>query len=484
LEKRRLAERVTESMTFAPASRSGVHRGPLPSFAKKLNSAGVPWYKDKSHLEGVTTNFLGSPLEGPAAAERERQFDGLPQYITSVPPEYDPSLRHTVRDVALHGATHTSTAKFGETSSGMGSKTVRLIRDGVLREDEETDAAAGDPFKLRVVDPRKLGRYLRKNGLQLPEKPVKFNPWETAKQEAATLDPTAFRPSFSVDSNGNSRPAHTVHKNLSNWSNGLSGPKVDKTAVLQNSMSGRGWSTAVIEYKNHLEGTDDKLDETGKVRLVDPKAYDPMYSSFTKDNIFRDEFVKGNVGFHPKNATQNDKPPRRTSVYGMAVALAASVADGGLHSSISSPTRAAAAPAAGGGGGGVSLSSDAALPPITMPPGTGSHADGRPYESVMTPGGTWAGTSRSARSSTSAGLSGIGGMGGGGAVGFGHGHHMAHKKPTRRAEVASPPRTLVDTLAQLGSSGNRSTLVGNGGMAVPPGLGTGGVRTGGFGVRR
>jgi len=329
LEKRRLAERVTESIKFAPPEPYGVHKGPLPSYAKKLNSSGIPWYVDNTHVAGVTTNFMGSALDGIENINRtvhngdaSIDYRGLPNHIDPVPPEYDPSLRHTVRDTRLHGTTHQSTANMGETVQGLGSKTTRLIKDGILREDEEAAATLGDPFKTRVIHPHKLDSYLRKHGLQLPEKVSTINPWEIMKAQAN--DPTVFRPTFDMEKPG-ARPLHTIHKNASNWNNGLPGPGVKKQSLMDSMKSGRQWTSAVIEYKQKLGYDEDKNDDAGKKRYIETKDYEPLFSSFSPDRVFHDPFIKSTSGYRPHSPVADDKPTRRTSIYGAPITIVPSV---------------------------------------------------------------------------------------------------------------------------------------------------------------
>lgn len=468
LQKRRLAERVTESMSFAPLEPYGVHKGPLPSYAKKLNNSGVPWYVDNTHVAGVTTNFMGSPLDGidnirttGHQGDTSIEYRNIPNHIDPVPPEYDPTLRHTVRDTRLHGTTHHSTGSMGETVQGLGSKTTRLIKDGILREDEETTSTIGDPFKTRVIHPHKLDSYLRKNGLQIPDKVSTVNPWEIMKAEQT--DPSIFRPAFDMDKPG-SRPLHTLHKNVSHWNNGLPGPGVPKQALMDTLKNGRQWTSAVIEYKQKLDPKDERVDDNGKQRYVETKDYDPLFSSFSPDRVFHEPFLKSTGGHRPRSPVADDKPLRRSSLYGVPISIVPSVTD----------TK------------GTNLS-------VTAPPASFHH-----QESVKTPSGNWHATTtndftNNSRDNISAGstLNATTRASPNVVVRSSSqpsSYQPRRSSPTRKIEKLSPPRRLVDTLTtaskeadNFGSNNNNNrhtnNTTGNSRTSLPI---QAGVRTGGF----
>jgi hypothetical protein len=503
LEKRRLAERVTESLAFAPPEPYGIHKGPIPSFSKRHTREGLPWYSDKSHLEGATTNFMGSPLDGPAglaavatvgSASTGADFRGLPNVIEPIPPQYHPALRHTVRDTALHGTTHTSTASLGDTRAGLGTKAPRLIKDGVLREEEEALAAAGDPFKTRAVNPRTQDRYLRKHGLALPENPGKTDPREVARRLEATVDPSAFRPAYSaLDKGADGRPAYMVNKNLGNWANGLPGPRVDKKGVADAAAHGRTWSSAIITYRQMMDagGADAGLDESGKGRTVDPHDYDPMFSSFSPDNKFHEQgYVKGNMAYQPKSGAKDDRPPRRTSIYGRPVALPALAAAGGAP-----PQTGGGIPGAGATfPGGQQQQSSALLPPLDTagaanpnPPHTAGSGGGAGYEVVGTPGGSWSAVGGASARASRAGSGHHGHHGHGGAASHerADAFHPSGRRPhLRHVERAPAPTPIVTTLQEGGGGGDfggvGSAFGGSGGMNGGFRALGGGVRTGGF----
>lgn len=482
LSKKRLAERVTESMQFAPPEPYGVHKGPLPSFSRKLNGSGLPWYADISHALGYTTNFMGSALDGrdviQATADADAAFRSLPNFIEAVPPQYDPALRHTVRDTALHGTLHSSTASFGETTSGIGSKAPRLIKDGLLREDEEVHAADGDPFKIRTIHPHKRTLYIKKHGLSLPDNVSRTNPWETMKREAEEASPDKFTPQFDLSKPG-ARPRHVTHKNIGHPNNSLPGLQpLNKEAFEKSIKRGHTWSSSIVEYKQRMaDGDSGNLDGTGKALLVDPKEYAPMYSSFTADHTFHSSFTKGNSSTRGPRPLKEDPPSRRNSLYGRAVAFPA--LDGSNSAGGSAPSIQI-----GGPTGAARAQSQSHL------------MSGYQYhDAVMTPGGSWNATAGmdSSRSNTSRG-------------GTSRGHDsradshraprrsnsptasdagLVRKSPTRLAAAPLAPTPLVSTL-QAAAEGGNTAMRSSGGAksrpAKPICIANSGVRTGGFAV--
>ena len=317
LGRRRLAERFQAALKWMPPEPYGVHPHALPSFSKKLDESRTPWYADKSHLEGFRTNFEGSPISGPKRLERDEKFRHVKDNIDPIPPEYDPELRHTVRDAHLNGTVHTSTGAMAQTRTGIGARRPVLLVSGALHEDEDVNALNGDPFKAREVDPRKLGSYLRKHGLNLPDKPSQIDPWALAREQRA--DKGAFVPAFDVARPGG-RTATTLHKNVSAPKSTLPGPQVKLDRTLQSLKAGQMWSSAVIEYKQRMEPSSEHLDAHGKAAKLEHKEMAPMFSSFSRDGTFREPFVAATVPFAPLSPQLvRDVPARRDSVYGASV---------------------------------------------------------------------------------------------------------------------------------------------------------------------
>ena len=326
LTRRRIAERFEAALKWAPDQPQGVHGRDLPSFAEKHNAQLKPWWTDKSHLEGVRTNFEGSPISSAKRAENDADIRGVKDYIDPIPDEYNPALRHTVRDSHLNGQSHTSTGTMAETMSGIGAKAPRLMVSGAIHEVEDINALNGDPFKNRTIHPRKLDRYLRKHGLTLPENPNLIDPWEIAKQQRE--DPNFFIPEFHKGKPGN-RSRSTLHKNLTSVNNGLPGPRPDLGRTIQGIKDGRMWTSAVTEYKQGLQSYAEHLDATGKETRPNPIELLPLYSSFTHDNVYVEPFVAEHVPYRPMDASLvKDVPPRRNSIYGRNTPLASNINEG------------------------------------------------------------------------------------------------------------------------------------------------------------
>ena len=289
LGRRRLAERFQAALKWAPTEPEGVHGRQLPSFAKKLNSTLQPWWTDRQHLQGVRTNFEGSPISSPQRGERDEAFRDVKDYIDPVPDMYDPELRHTVRDAERNGQKHSSSATTFNTRTGLGARAPRLLASGLQHEDEGANVINDDPFKVRTVEVRKLDKYLRKHGLKLAEKPSRVDPWAIAREQRD--DPAAFVPAFDVARPGG-RSLHTIHKNVTATNNCLPGPKPDLTRTIQSIKAGQMWSSAVIEYRQSIEPATEHLDPGGKETRTDPKEMLPMFSSFTKEQV---HFAKPNT---------------------------------------------------------------------------------------------------------------------------------------------------------------------------------------------
>jgi hypothetical protein len=327
LTRRRIAERFEAALRWAPDQPQGVHGRDLPSFAQKHNSELKPWWTDKTHMEGFRTNFEGSPISSAKRAENDENIRGVKDYIDPIPDEFNPALRHTVRDTHMNGQVHTSTGTMAETMTGIGAKAPRLMVSGAIHEVEDVNALNGDPFKNRTIHPRKLDRYLRKHGLTLPENPNLIDPWEIAKRQRE--DPNFFIPEFHKGKLGN-RSRSTLHKNLTAVNNGLPGPKPDLGRTVQGIKDGRMWTSAVIEYKQGLQTHAEHLDVTGKETRPNPIELLPLYSSFTHDNVYVEPFVAEHVPYRPMDASLvRDVPPRRNSVYGRNTPLASSGIDRG-----------------------------------------------------------------------------------------------------------------------------------------------------------
>jgi hypothetical protein len=345
LGRRRLAERFQAALKWAPPEPYGVHAHPLPSFAKKLNETRTAWHQDRSHLEGFRTNFEGSPISRARRDEKDEAFRHVPDNVDPVPPQYDPELRHTVRDAHLNGTVHSSRGAMAETRSGIGARRPVLLVSGALHEDESANALSGDPFKEREVDPRKLGSYLRKHGLSLPDKPSQIDPWALAREQRADKD--AFVPAFDVARPGG-RSATTLHKNISAPKSTLPGPQaVPLARTMQSLKAGQMWSSAVLEYRQRLEPASEHLDARGKEARLDPRDVAPMFSSFARDGAFREPFVAAAVPFAPLSPQLvRDVPARRSSVYGAAVEA------GGIDGGGAGGARGGGGAGAGAGGGG------------------------------------------------------------------------------------------------------------------------------------
>lgn len=215
LKGRLKAEAINASMPFVPTEILGIHHAPLPSFASRLTHKGVPWHKDRSHLEtplvppspmttsrerGVaggeaTYTAVVSELEGPAPYE-DPALAALPDNLRGIPPNYDAALRHTVRAPHLNGISTTGGSLEGTLSmedlaatktlrptlakASVGAKNPRLIVDGLQREEECVGAASGAFDKVREVNPTTQGKWVRdhsgKQGLLLTGKVTDIDP--------------------------------------------------------------------------------------------------------------------------------------------------------------------------------------------------------------------------------------------------------------------------------------------------------------------
>lgn len=343
LSMKRRGQRIAEALPDAPGENSGIHAAPLPKFADKTKD-GVPWYRDTAARDAPTSrrgpggfafSDVVSPLDGPAPPE-DPIVAALPDNLHGIDPKYDAATRHTVRRVdaagTVLGADLLRTVSRVDLAPGqIGAKSPRLLADGLRREEEAVDAAAGDVFKIRSVAHSQLGSWHRRHG-EVTGKVTSFDPSAGGDVDDGSVAAGGAGTAFLQRSPGEV-PIADLHRNMSTAVTCLPGaPALRDTRALRESMLNspfreRGYTSAILGHNSRVEAINaETVADDGKERYTNPKDHAPLFSSFSSDRIFQSNFTI------PRGIAKPQSPNRN------ALAAAASNAGG------SSPIGHAGAP--------------------------------------------------------------------------------------------------------------------------------------------